>query len=272
MNTQVIKSSPSFQGDRFAKLRDVLRALSIPLIGPAFVIAIWALSAHLDWVSDKLLPGPWATFANLVESLVSGSMIRDALATLKLTSTALGIAVVLGLPIGIVLGSNRSLYRSFEFVIDFFRSTPATAMFPLFLLIFGIADSSKISVAAFAAWLVFVFNVAYGVMNAKQTRILAAKVMGASRMRIFRDVMFFESLTQTFVGARMAVSIALVVIIVAEMFIGSIDGMGHRIIDAQQVYDLEGMYASILVTGIIGYGLNLIFLGLERWLVHWAGR
>ena len=55
------------------------------------------------------------------------------------------------------------------------------------------------------------------------------------------------------------------------MFIGSVDGMGHRIIDAQQVYDLTDMYSSILVTGIIGYGLNLFFLGVERWLVHWSG-
>ncbi|MBE0593256.1 MAG: ABC transporter permease [Gemmatimonadales bacterium] len=272
MNTEVMKSLLASPGGALVRTGDALRTLSIPLIGPLCVIAVWALAADLNWVSDKLLPGPWATFSALAESVWSGSMIRDAFATLKLTATALGIAMVLGLPIGIVLGSNRSLYQAFEFVIDFFRSTPATAMFPLFLLIFGIADTSKVSVAAFAAWLVFVFNVAYGVMNARQTRILAAKVMGASRQRILRDVMFFESLTQTFVGARMAVSIALVVIIVAEMFIGSINGMGHRIIDAQQVYDLEGMYASILVTGVIGYGLNLIFLGLERWLVHWAGR
>lgn len=272
MSTRILNpSSPTNTGSG-VDFKGVLKTLSVPLIGPILVIVLWGLAAQLNWVSDKLLPGPVATFGSLFESLWSGSMVRDALATLHLTASALGIAVAFGLPVGIVLGSNRSLYRSFEFVIDFFRSTPATAMFPLFLLIFGIADSSKISVAAFAAWLVFVFNVAYGVMNARQTRILAAKVMGASRGRIFFDVMFFESLTQTFVGARMAVSIALVVIIVAEMFIGSINGMGHRIIDAQQVYDLEGMYASILVTGVIGYGLNLIFLGLERWLVHWAGR
>jgi NitT/TauT family transport system permease protein len=199
-------------------------------------------------------------------------MISDATATLKLTLTAFVIASVLGVPTGIILGSSKKIYRSVEFVIDFFRSTPVTAMFPLFLLIFGIDDSSKISVAAFAAWLVLLFNVAYGVMNAGETRVLAAKVMGASRWRIFKDVMFYDSLPQTFVGIRMAVSMGLVVIIVAEMFIGSIHGMGHRIIDAQQVYDLEDMYASILVTGIIGYGLNLLFLGLERWLVHWSGR
>jgi NitT/TauT family transport system permease protein len=96
--------------------------------------------------------------------------------------------------------------------------------------------------------------------------------MGASRWRVFRDVMFFESLSQTFVGLRMAVSIALVVIIVAEMFIGSINGMGHRIIDAQQVFDLQQMYASIIATGIMGYGFNLLFLGIEKWLVHWSGK
>ena len=243
-----------------------------PLIGPLALFAVWSMAAAGDWVSGNLLPGPIATFSSLWQSLATGDMISDATATLKLTLTAFVIAGVLGVPMGIVLGSSKKIYRSVEFVIDFFRSTPVTAMFPLFLLIFGIDDSSKISVAAFAAWLVLLFNVAYGVMNAGETRVLAAKVMGASRWRIFKDVMFYDSLPQTFVGIRMAVSMGLVVIIVAEMFIGSIHGMGHRIIDAQQVYDLEDMYASILVTGIIGYGLNLLFLGLERWLVHWSGR
>ncbi|MGK7908839.1 MAG: ABC transporter permease, partial [Synechococcus sp.] len=91
----------------------------------------------------------------------------------------------------------------------------------------------------------------------------------APRWRIFLDVMFFETLPQTFIGLRTAVSLTLVVIIVAEMFVGSINGMGHRIIDAQIVYDMEQMYASIIATGLMGYGLNLIFLSLEKRFVHW---
>src|SRR5205814_3416310 len=130
------------------------------------------------------------------------------------------------------------------FLVDFFRSTPATAMFPLFLLIFGLGDLAKVAVAAFAAFLIIFFNTAYGVMNARQTRLLAAKVMGASRTRIFRDVLFFETLPQTFVGLRTAISLALVVIIVAEMFIGSDNGLGHRIIDMQVIFDLKQMYAT----------------------------
>jgi ABC-type nitrate/sulfonate/bicarbonate transport system permease component len=241
-------------------------------IGPLVIFFFWWLVAAAQWISPKLLPDPVSTLAVLGNSVFDGSLVADFAGTLKRTIGAFVIAAALAVPVGIVLGSDTRIYRSLEFAIDFFRSTPATAMFPLFLLIFGIGEESKIGVAAFSAWLVIVFNVAYGVMNARPTRILAARVMGASRWRIFLDVMFFESLPQTCVGLRLGVSYALVVIIVAEMFIGSANGMGRRIIDAQQVFDLQQMYASIIATGCLGYGLNVIFLTLERTFVKWAGR
>lgn len=246
--------------------------LKAALIGPLALIVVWWLAFDAQWVSQKLLPSPWQTVVSLWDSVMSGAMAKDFASTLKRTLSAFAIAAVAGIPVGIMFGANQKVYRSIEFLVDFFRSTPATAMFPLFLLIFGIGDFAKIAVAAFAAWLVVVFNVAYGVMNARQTRILAARVMGASSWRVFRDVMFFESLPQTFVGLRMAVSVALVVIIVAEMFIGSSDGLGRRIIDSQQVFDLQQMYASIIASGVMGYGVNLFFLGIEKWLVHWSGK
>ena len=247
-------------------------AVPITVIGPVLLLLVWWLAFDAQWVSHKLLPSPWSTVWSLWESVASGSITKDFVSTLARTLYAFAMAAAAGIPIGIVLGSNQKVYRSIEFLVDFFRSTPATAMFPLFLLIFGIGDFAKIAVAAFAAWLVVVFNVAYGVMNARQTRILAARVMGASSLRVFRDVMFFESLPQTFVGLRMAASVALVVIIVAEMFIGSSDGLGRRIIDSQQVFDLQQMYASIIASGVMGYGMNLLFLAIEKRLVHWAGR
>lgn len=204
--------------------------------------------------------------------MIAGDLWSDLGATLLRTVYSFLIAVASGIPIGIVLGSNRVVYQSFEFAIDFFRSTPATALFPLFLLVFGIGEESKIALAAFSAWLVIVFNTAYGVMNARTTRILAARVMGASNFRIFRDVMFYESLPQTLIGIRLGVSYALVVIIVAEMFIGSSNGMGRRIIDAQQTYELSKMYASILATGGIGYLMNLGFFFIEKIFVKWSGK
>jgi NitT/TauT family transport system permease protein len=74
------------------------------------------------------------------------------------------------------------------------------------------------------------------------------------------------------VGLRSAVSMALVIVIVAEMFIGSDSGLGHRIINSQQVMNVRDMYASILSAGALGYALNILFLVLERRIVHWSGR
>jgi sulfonate transport system permease protein len=243
----------------------------LPAIGVVGLVAIWLLVTWRQWVDPVLLPSPIATFDSLWHGL-SGPLGVDFLKTIYRTAASTLIAAVIAIPLGIVLGSSEQLYRSLEFVIDFFRSTPASAMFPLFLVLFGVGDETKIAVAAFGAVLVILFNVAYGVMNARKTRLLAAKVMGASRWRVLFDVMLLESLPQTFVGLRNGVSLALVIIVVAEMFIGSQDGLGHSVFEAQQLFDMPRMYAAIFAAGALGYGLNLMFLLIERRFVHWSGK
>jgi NitT/TauT family transport system permease protein len=244
----------------------------LPLLGPVLLLLLWQLTLSAHWVRPVLLPPPLETLAYLVDAFRSGSIWPDLWATVLRTLTAFGIAVVIGVPLGVMLGASEGAYRSVEFLVDFFRSTPSSALIPLFMLIFGITDLNKIAISAFGAALIVLFNSAYGVMNAKKTRIMAAQIMGVSRWHVFKDVLLMESLAQTFVGLRSAVSMALVIVIVAEMFIGSETGLGHRIIDAQQVFNVKDMYTSILVTGALGYLLNLVFLLGEKRLIHWSGK
>ena len=244
----------------------------VPLVGPAILLLVWAFVHATGLVTGRLLPSPFQTIEAVATGLAGGDLAYDLGQTVLRTLKAFALALGLGLPLGIAVGSSERVYRAIEFLIDFFRSTPATALFPLFMIIFGLGDFSKVAVAAFSAFLIILFNVAYGVMNARPTRMLAARVMGASRLRIFAQVTLFESLPQTFVGVRTAVSLALVVIIVAEMFIGSDSGLGKRIIDAQITFDMPGLYGTILMTGALGYAFNLSLFALERRLVHWAGR
>ena len=244
----------------------------LPLIGPLLLFAAWEMCIAGKWVKPVLLPPPVDTLAHLWSSFVSGAIYPDLFATLKRTVYAFLIATAIGVPLGVALGASSVVYRSVEFLVDFFRSTPSSALIPLFLLIFGITDMNKIAIAAFAAVLVILFNSAYGVMNAKKTRVMAAMTMGVSRLHIFKDVLLMESLPQTFVGLRSRISMALVIVIVAEMFIGSENGLGHRIIDAQQIFNVKEMYSSILITGALGYVLNLVFIALEKNLIHWSGK
>jgi ABC-type nitrate/sulfonate/bicarbonate transport system permease component len=250
--------------------RDYKRVL--PLIGPVLLFVLWDLIVRLKVVSPVLLPTPWAAIAALVQGLAGGPLLHDFLATVSRTLQAFLLAAVIGVPLGVLLGSNERAYRSVEFLIDFFRSTPSSALIPLFMMIFGVTDLNKVAIAAFAAVLVILFNSAYGVINAGKQRVMAARVMGASRWQIFKDVLFWESLQPTFVGLRSGVSMALVIVIVAEMFVGSESGLGNRILNAQQVLNVREMYAAILATGALGYVLNILFLLLEKRVVHWSGR
>ena len=192
--------------------------------------------------------------------------------TIQISLIAFVSAILLGFLLCILGMYVRPLKWPTRLVINFFRSTPASAVFPLFLVIFGVGDETKILVASFGAALVILFNVSYGVMNARKTRLLAAKVMGASKFRVLIDVMLLESMPQTFIGIRNGVSLALIIVIVAEMFIGSVDGLGHRIIDAQMLFEMPDMYAAIFVAGALGYGFNLLFLIIEQRFVHWSGK
>ena len=200
---------------------------------------VWDLVVRAGLIKVILLPTPWATLGALVTGLAGGPLLLDFGVTVLRTLEAFLIAAVVGVPLGVLLGSNEKAYRSVEFLIDFFRSTPSSALIPLFLLIFGVSDINKVAIAAFGALLI---------------------------------VLIWESLQPTFVGLRSAVSMALVIVIVAEMFIGSDNGLGHRIIDAQQVLNVKSMYAAILAAGALGYGLNVLFLIAERRIVHWSGR
>lgn len=265
MNTSSVRSSnidvQKISFDRF-----------LPFIGVLVLFGVWWLISVSGFVNPVLLPTPFATLSTLIAGMFTGVMLPDFFATVLRTFSAFLMAGIIGVPVGVALGSSEKVYRSVEFLIDFFRSTPASALIPMFILFFGVSDFSKVVIAAFSAFLLIVFNSAYGVINAKQSRILAAKVMGANRWRIFKDVLLLESLPQTFIGLRSGISISLVIVIVAEMFIGTEQGLGKRIIDAQQVLNVKDMYASILVTGILGYFLNMLFLIVEKRFIHWSGK
>jgi len=242
----------------------------VPLIGVIGMLALWYLAVKIRLIDPVLLPLPTDT-ARAAWKGFGGKLGVDFLITLQRTALAIALAAAIGIPAGLVLGASERLYRALEFVVDFFRSTPATAIFPLFLLLFGVDDKTKVYVATFAASLAIIFNVAYGVMNARKTRLLAAWLMGARRHQIL-IVVLLESFPQTFIGLRTGVSLALIVVIVAEMFIGSRDGLGNSIFEAQQLFEMPAMYAAIFASGALGYGLNLLFRLIERRVVHWAGK
>ena len=227
------------------------------------------MACKLKLVDDFLLPKPNLVFIELINLIVKKTILKDFLATMYRTFVSFFGACFFALPLGLFLGTKARIYKSAEILVDFFRSIPATALFPLFLLIFGIGDISKIAVCFFSAFLIILFNTVYGVINCNKHRIITAKVMGATKFQIFKLIIFRESLPQIFIGLKSAVSMCLIVSLVCEMFLGTNFGLGKKIIDYQYVFDIKAMYAVIIIVGSLGYFLNFIFSVLEKKFNHW---
>ena len=242
------------------------------IIIPFGILVIWAAFSNLKIVSPLFLPTPQAVFLELGNLFVSGVILPDIFYTLYRTFLGFMIACLVGIPLGLLMGYSDKVYYSLEFVVEFFRSIPATALFPLFLLFFGVGDTSKIALTAWTAGLVLILNSMYGVHLGKELRIKAAKTMRISGFNLFKKIIFPEALPQVFNGMRVAISLSLIIVVVTEMFIGTNFGLGHRIIDAQLVYQISEMYAVILTTGILGFLTNKSFIFIEKRIVHWQGK
>jgi NitT/TauT family transport system permease protein len=241
-------------------------------IGPIALLLIWELVSLFKIVDPFFLPAPHNVLIELFKLLGTQQILYDIFSTLWRFLIALGISIIIGIPLGILIGSNMKLHKSTDTLIDFLRSIPVTAMFPLFLLIFGLGDTSKVGVTIFVCALLLIFITSNAIISTKKTRTLATKLMGANKYQIFKHVIFWECLPQIITGIRTAISWGLIVIIVTEMFIGTNLGIGRRIMDFQQIYNIQGLYAMIIIAGLIGFAINFGFAQLEKRLIHWSGK
>lgn len=241
-------------------------------LGPLILLALWFVATITKMVDPFFLPSPVKVGRQLAELLSMSVTYEHLLKTFYRMMAGYSLAVAIGVPLGIVLGYWEKIYESVEFIIDFFRSFPATAVFPLFMLAFGIGDGSKIALVVFGCALLILVNTTYGVHGCSRTRKMVAETMKASEAYIMAKVVLPEALPQISAGLRLALSLSLIIIVVLEMFIGTKRGLGYLIYNAHMTYQIADMYAFIVLAGLIGYFINQGYVKLENKIIHWAGR
>ena len=250
-----------------------LKKVALGLIGPIlFVIAWWALP-HLGIVEPMFAPGPFKIAHRLVILLGESSAQRDLVATILRFVVCFFLSALWGIPAGLVLGYCTKLYGAFELVIDFFRSLPAVALVPLALVVAPDAEGARLAIVVFSCGLVVLIGTAYGVKNCGTTRLQVASIAGASAYQRFRTVVLMEALPEIASALRVALSYTLVLVIVAEMFIGATSGLGTAMVYSESSLTREvDTYAFVLLTGLLGYTANRIWLLIETKILHWRGK
>jgi ABC-type nitrate/sulfonate/bicarbonate transport system permease component len=208
------------------------------------------------------------TLSTLGEELGEASFWDAVGNTLQGWALGLGIAAGLAIPIGIVIGSSRLLYRAMRGVIEFLRPIPSVALIPLAILIYGTGLESKVFLAAFASFWQLLVATLYGVQDVDPVATDTARSFGFSRFqRLFR-VTLPSAVPYIATGLRIASAVSLILTVTAELVIGA-PGLGRAINLARSGGNEELMYALILTTGILGVLLNIIFLRAERRVLRW---
>ena len=249
-----------------------MKKTCITAAGTLILLILWFFISATGLIQQVFLPSPVAVFRELYSSFFSIAIFEDLFATVWRTLLGFLLGCTFGVVIGLIMGNYRRVYETMEFPVDFFRSIPATALFPLFIVVWGLGDQVKIFIAAWASSMVVLINTIYGIRSVSSIRLMVAKTKKMSSIKTFYKVMLPDALPYIIAGARIALSLALVVEIVAEMFLGSQSGLGRRIFNATTIFEMEEAYATVFVVGLLGYMMNKIIILIEKRVVHWAAR
>ncbi|MDR2108307.1 MAG: ABC transporter permease [Coriobacteriales bacterium] len=243
----------------------------------AFESSIVIVLLLLAWSLIPLIPGVTLPrfFPSFLDVLAAyGSMIErgvlwiDISASLSIALTGLVLATAAAIILGLLLGWFARLERYLDPLLQILRNTPVLAILPLFILILGIGDVSRIAVVFFASFFPTLLNTIQGVKNADPVLIRAAQSMGISRLGLFAKVILPSVVPYITAGFRLAAGVSLIVLVAAEM-LGAAHGLGISIWTYQFSYQIAPMYADIIALAIIGVIMNWLLLKLERFLTRW---
>lgn len=242
---------------------------SMPLI--LVLLLLWEAITRIGLLSPVFFPPATVVAATLWRLFGSGDLAGHAGRTLSRMICAFSVGAGTALVLGLCMGWSRRLRRVFDPLVAAFHPVPKTALLPLFMILVGMGDGSKIAVAALAAFFPMLINAMAGVCQISPVHFEVAQNFGASPGKVFARVVLPGSLPMVMAGARVAFNSALVVTIAVELLTAR-RGLGAVIWQAWETMRTEELYAAITVSAVIGIGCSALLARLTDWLVPWQVR
>ena len=244
--------------------------------GLVVLIAVWIFAVRVLRVPPYILPSPEAVLNALWSGLAidpssSKGYYLPLWSTLSNAATGFAIGAALGLVLGSLMAESRMVEKLLMPYAFALQSLPKVAIAPLVVIWFGFGDGSKVAIAALLAFFPVLINSFTGLRSAEPEKLDLMRSLSATRFETYRIVKLPNAAPFIFAGLDMAVVYALLGAIVAE-FLGAQQGMGVVITQAQSVSDVAGVFAALVILGILGIVLHSSVRRLEHRIVHWAHR
>ena len=239
-----------------------------PIVAVALLLLLWELVVRAGLIPETSIPPASAAIGELAGELAEATLWKAVGNTLKGWAIGLALAVALGVPAGILIGSSRWAYRALRVPIEFLRPIPSVALIPLAVLVYGTGLESKVFLATFASFWPMLIQTIYGVQDVDPVATDTARAFGLGRAARLWRVTVPSAVPYIATGIRISSSVALILCVTAELVIGSA-GLGRQINAASSGGNVELMYALIIATGLLGWLLNIAATLGERRVLHW---
>jgi len=243
-----------------------VRAWGLGWLGIALAACAWQLASAL--AASSVFPG-FGVAVSRAWRLIDGPVLgADIIPSILRTLLGFAISAVLGISIGLVTGYWRAAREWTAALFAFLRSLPTPLLIPVALVIFGLGGRMVVAVIVTAAIWPVLINSANAAAGLEPTLVDTARSLGLRGPTFFWRVLLPATSPQIFAGLRVAISVSLAVMVVAEI-LGGGSGIGYFIANAQQSFDIPGSYAGVVILCLLGWLFDTLFLVIEGRLLSW---
>lgn len=243
-----------------------LRSIAYTLGLPALLVLIWWIATLVT--TNFFVPTPENLIVTFFETWFGPRMWIDVLPSIGRFAAGVAIAIVAGMVLGILIGLNRRLRYYTEPMFEFFRALPPPVLIPVLMLFIGATDGMKIVVIALGAIWPVLLNTVEGVRAADPVQTETSRSYGIHGWNRVRYQVLPGATPQILTGVRQALPIGLILMVISEMFAPT-TGLGFSIIQFQRRFAIPEMWSGILVLGLIGFGVAMLFRVVERRILRW---
>ena len=236
---------------------------------PLLLLAIaWELAARLHLVSSDALPTLTSVIASWIDMIKDGELISNGGASLFRAGAGLGLAIVIGGVLGIFMAWWKPVNILVAPIVEIFYPLPKSALIPVTVIWLGFGDASKILLIFLGCMLPVTIGAFNGARSSDQTLLWSARCMGASRLRVLRDVVVPSAMPELLNGIRTALALSFILLVSAELIVAH-EGFGYLIgvLGSNGTYD--AMYAVVLTVAFLGFAADRIYLAISRRVLQW---
>jgi len=240
----------------------------LPFVFIGVVLAIWEAVARSGLWSPLLFPPLSRIFNELVVFFSRTESLLEAWVSLQRALGGFALAAVVGILLGVVMGRSRMVAALLDPLFSGTYAVPKLALFPIFIFVFGIGSLSKVALVFLECLYPIVIMTCAGAREVNRALLWSAQNMGASRTAILRRVVIPATTSFIFAGFRVAVPVAMIVVVITEM-VASADGLGYQVIYAMSSLRTDRMLAVVIVIAALGYALDKAVVLLRDRLIYW---